>query len=128
MTQGSCEDVRAYGTKRLLPYFGELRMTKIGVAAVREWCASMLEAVEAGEWAVKTVNNARIALLGCFRMAVEDRLMPITRARRAAVADRVRRAPVPAAGPDPRLRRRLRATLPAAGGIVDRHRRASVGG
>ena len=42
---------------------------------VREWRATMLEAVEAGEWAPKTINNARIALLGCCRMAVEDGLM-----------------------------------------------------
>jgi integrase len=50
-------------------------MTKIGVAAVRDWRAEMLEAVEAGEWAARTINNARIALLGCCRMAVEDGLM-----------------------------------------------------
>jgi integrase len=35
----------------------------------------MLEAVEGGEWAPKTINNARIALLGCCRMAVQDALM-----------------------------------------------------
>src|SRR3954449_80091 len=75
MTPGSWEDVRAHGAKRLLPYFGELQMTKMGVAAVRDWRAEMREAVEAGEWAAKTINNARIALLGCCRMAVEDGLM-----------------------------------------------------
>src|SRR3954447_3795711 len=37
ITPGSWEDVRAHGAKRLLPYFGELQMTKIGVAAVRDW-------------------------------------------------------------------------------------------
>jgi integrase len=75
MTHGSWEDVRIHGTKRLLPYFGELQMTRIGVAEVRDWRAQMLEAVEAGEWAAKTINSARIALLGCLRMAVEDGLM-----------------------------------------------------
>src|SRR3954451_5320004 len=29
MTQGSWEDVRAHGTKRLLPYFAELQITKL---------------------------------------------------------------------------------------------------
>jgi hypothetical protein len=61
--------VRAHGSKRLLPCFGELQMTRIDVTAVRDWRAQMLEAVEAGEWAAKTINNARIALLGCLRIA-----------------------------------------------------------
>lgn len=75
MTVGSWEDVRAHGTKRLLPYFGELQIGRIDVAAVRAWRASMHEAVEAGECSPKTANNARIALLGCCRMAVEDGLL-----------------------------------------------------
>jgi hypothetical protein len=75
MTQGSWEDVRANGTKRLLPYFTGMQMGRIVVAVVRDWRAVMLESVEAGEWAPKTINNARIALLGCCRMAVEDALM-----------------------------------------------------
>ena len=75
MTHGSWEDVRAHGAKRLLPVLQRLQMARIGVTAVRDWRAQMLEAVEAGEWAPKTINNARIALLGCLRMAVEDGLM-----------------------------------------------------
>src|SRR4051794_38600409 len=75
MTHGSWEDVRAHGSKRLLPYFTGMLMSKIVVAVVRDWRATMLESVEAGEWARKTINNARIALLGCCRMAVEDGLM-----------------------------------------------------
>ena len=75
MTRGSWEDLRAHGTKRLLPFFSGMQMSRIGVETVREWRATMHEAVEAGEWAPKTINNARIALLGCFRMAVADRLM-----------------------------------------------------
>jgi integrase len=75
MTQGSWEDVRAHGTKRLLPYFTGMQMGRLAVADVRDWRAEMLESVEAGEWAPKTINNARIALLGCCRMAVEDGLM-----------------------------------------------------
>jgi hypothetical protein len=95
MTQGSWEDVRAHGTKRLLPYFGEMHMSKIGVPAVRDWRATMLEAVEAGEWAPKTINNARIALLGCFRMAVADGLMahnPVLDIRRSGVHEPLCRA------------------------------------
>ena len=75
MTAGSWKDVRAHGNKRLLPYFTGMQMGKISVPVVRDWRALMLESVEAGEWAPKTINNARIALLGCCRMAVEDGLM-----------------------------------------------------
>src|SRR4051812_26151476 len=75
MTKGSWEDVRAHGTKRLLPFFSGMQMSQIVVDTVREWRAVMHEAVEAGEYAPKTINNARIALLGCCRMAVADRLM-----------------------------------------------------
>ena len=79
----------------------------------------MLEAVEAGEWAPKTINNARIALLGCCRMAVQDGLMAHNPVLDVASADdRVHRAPVPAAGADQRLPRRLRAPLPAARGVL----------
>jgi integrase len=75
MTRGSWEDLRAHGVKRLLPFFSGMQMSRITVDTVREWRATMQEAVEAGEWAPKTINNARVALLGCFRMAVADRLM-----------------------------------------------------
>ena len=67
--------MRAHGTKRLLPYFTGMQMSRSASTTVRDWRATMLEAVEAGEWAPKTVNNARVALLGCCRMAVEDGLM-----------------------------------------------------
>lgn len=75
MTRGSWDDLRAHGDKRLLPFFSGMQLSRIGVDTVREWRATMHESVEAGEWAPKTINNARIALLGCFRMAVADRLM-----------------------------------------------------
>jgi integrase len=75
MSHGSWVDWRAHGTKRLLPYFTGKPLSAIDVRLVREWRAFMLEAVEAGEWAPKTINNARIALLGCLNMAVADRLL-----------------------------------------------------
>ncbi len=75
MTRGSWDDLRAHGDKRLLPFFSGMQLSRIGVDTVRECRATMHEAVEAGEWAPKTINNARIGLLGCFRMAVADRLM-----------------------------------------------------
>ena len=117
MTQGSWEDVRAHGSKRLLPVLQRhADEPASSVDTVREWRATMLEAVEAGEWAPKTVNNARIALLGCCRMAVEDGLMahnPVLDVRPLPI-DFIER-PYLRLGADQRLRRRLRAPLPAAG-------------
>lgn len=74
MTRGSWDDLRAHGDTRLLPFSAGMQLNRIGVGTVREWRATMHECVEAGEWAPKTINNARITL-GCFRMAVADRLM-----------------------------------------------------
>jgi hypothetical protein len=53
IAKGQWEDVRAHGSKRLLPYFTGMHVSKIVVAVVRDWRATMLESVEAGEWARK---------------------------------------------------------------------------
>jgi integrase len=73
MTHGAWVDQRAHGTKRLLPHFTGTSMSAFDIELIRDWRALMYESVEAGEWAAKTINNARGALLGCCRMAVEDR-------------------------------------------------------
>ena len=75
MTPGSFVELRSHGPKRLLPFFGEMQVSKINVAAVRQWRAEMFEAVEAGEFSPYTANNARIALKGCLKVAVEDKLL-----------------------------------------------------
>src|SRR4051794_15012557 len=41
MTRGSWEDLRAHGTKRLLPFFSGMQMSRITVDTVREWRATM---------------------------------------------------------------------------------------
>jgi hypothetical protein len=128
MTQGSWEDVRSHGAKRLLPYFGDMQMSNIGAATVRDWRATMVEAVEAGEGAQddqQRPDRAARMLPDGGRGWPHDAQPG---ARRQAAADRVHRAPVPAAGADQRLPRRLRASLPAAGGTPDRHRRPRLGG
>src|SRR3954468_4239284 len=116
MTHGSWEDVRAHGSKRLLPYFTGMLMSKIVVAVVRDWRATMLESVEAGEWARKPVNTARsrgaARVLPDGRRGRPDGAQP--GARRATAGDRVQRAPIPAARADQPLRPCLPAALPAA--------------
>lgn len=75
MTEGSFVEVRSHGPKRLLPHLGDRQVSKINVTVVRDWRATMFEAVEAGEFSVYTANNARIALSGCLKIAVEDKLL-----------------------------------------------------
>lgn len=73
ITARSWDDLRAHGTKRLLPFFGPMLLGRITVQTVHDWRSLMYEHVEAGDIAPKTVNNARVALMGCFKAAVAAR-------------------------------------------------------
>jgi hypothetical protein len=76
MTSGSHLDLVTHGRKRLLPFFGADALAKIDEDRVRDWLASMIELVEAGDLAPKTVNNARTCLSVAFNEAVRRGLMP----------------------------------------------------
>lgn len=62
MTAGSHQDFATHGRKRLLPFFGPDSLSGIDDDRVREWLDTMIELVEAGHLAPKTVNNARTYL------------------------------------------------------------------
>ena len=69
---------RAYdvdGRIRLLPAFEDTRLDKLDVEQVRSWMEQQAEAVEAGEAAPKTVNNALGTLVVCLNAAVKDRVI-----------------------------------------------------
>ncbi len=69
---------RAYdvdGCLRLLPAFGDTRLDKLDVEHVRSWMEQQAEAVDAGEAAPKTVNNALGTLVVCLNAAVKDRVI-----------------------------------------------------
>jgi integrase len=69
---------RAYdvdGRIRLLPAFRDTRLDKLDIQQVRSWMEQQAEAVEAGEAAPKTVNNALGALVVCLNAAVKDRVI-----------------------------------------------------
>ncbi|HWH10528.1 MAG TPA: tyrosine-type recombinase/integrase [Solirubrobacteraceae bacterium] len=69
---------RAYdvdGRMRLLPAFGSTPLGRIGVEDVRRLIAELAQAVEAGDVAVKTVNNTLGTLVVCLNAAVEDGLI-----------------------------------------------------
>ena len=59
VTGGTLQDYATQGRKRLLPWFGELRLAAIDEDRIRGWLADMAELVDAGEVNAKTVNNAR---------------------------------------------------------------------
>jgi integrase len=75
------------GRHRVLPVFGSMPVSKIGVVEVRAMMAGLSEAVEAGEMSVKTVNNALGTLVVCLNAAVRDGLLV------ANPASRVERLP-----------------------------------
>ncbi len=67
---------RAAGERRLKPYFGPMRLSAIDVQAVRNFAAEMVELVEAGELAPKTVNNTLSCLSTCLKDAVALHKIP----------------------------------------------------
>ncbi len=62
------------GRKRLVPAFGPRSLGALSVDDVRGVVADLAEAVEAGEIAVKTINNTLVTLVVCLNDAVEDGL------------------------------------------------------
>jgi integrase len=63
------------GRKRLLPAFANTRLGALSVDDIRAFVAEQAEAVEAGDVAAKTVNNALVTLVVCLNDAVEDGLI-----------------------------------------------------
>jgi hypothetical protein len=59
VTAGTLQDYMTHGSKRLLPWFGDLRLGTIDEDRVRDWIGEMSELVADGELSAKTVNNAR---------------------------------------------------------------------
>jgi hypothetical protein len=75
MTSGSHLDLTTRGRKRLVPFFGAVPLSKIDEDWVREWLDTMIELVEAGDLAPKTVNNARTCLSSALKEAVRRDLI-----------------------------------------------------
>lgn len=67
---------RAYdvdGRKRLVPAFGDVRLDRLSTELVRSWRDEQAEAVEAGDYAAKTINNTLGTLVVCLNAAARDR-------------------------------------------------------
>jgi integrase len=75
LEHGTWADYQIHGRKRLLPAFADKRLGALSVDDVRAFVAAQAEAVEAGERAVKTVNNALVTLVVCLNEAVEGGLI-----------------------------------------------------
>ncbi len=63
------------GRKRLVPAFGARSLGELSVEEIRDFVADLAGAVEAGELAAKTVNNALGTLVVCLNDAVQDGLI-----------------------------------------------------
>ncbi len=73
VTAGTPQDYATQGRKRLLPWFGELKLAAVDEDRVRDWLAEMAELVADGELSAKTVNNARTCLSMTLGEAVRRR-------------------------------------------------------
>jgi hypothetical protein len=69
-SKGTRDGYRTAGERRLKPFFGLMRLSAIDVQIVRNLAAEMVEMVEAGELAPKTVNNTLSCLSTCLKDAV----------------------------------------------------------
>jgi integrase len=65
------------GRRRLLPAFGSCSLGELSVDVIRDFVADLAEAVEAGDLAAKTVNNALGTLVVCLNDAVKDGLLAV---------------------------------------------------
>jgi hypothetical protein len=86
-SKGTRDGYRAAGERRLKPFFGPMRLSAIEVQTVRNFAAQMVELVEAGELAPKTVNNTLSCLSTC--RSCSRRTMH-RRSHRPKTAERVR--------------------------------------
>jgi integrase len=87
---GTWADYEIHGRKRLLPAFATQSLGALSVDGIRDFVADLAEAVEAGDMAPKTVNNALGTLVVCLNSAVDDGLIvanPALRVGRLPAAD-----------------------------------------
>jgi len=73
VTAGTLQDYTTHGRRRLLPWFGDLRLTAIDADRIRDWLADMADLVDDGELKPDTVNNARTCLSMTLGEAVRRR-------------------------------------------------------
>jgi integrase len=76
VTAGTLQDYTTQGRKRLLPWFGSLKLAAVDQDRIRAWLAEMAELVADGELSAKTVNNARTCLSMTLGEAVRRRHIP----------------------------------------------------
>ena len=72
LENGSWQDYRRHGEKRILPHLGPRKLTSVTAPELRQW---LVELAETGTWAPKTLNNALKALVVCLNHAVADGLL-----------------------------------------------------
>jgi integrase len=86
---GTWEGYEVQGRKRLVPALGAIPLGRLDVEDIRALVEELAEAVDAGELAPKTVNNALGTLVVCLNAAVDDGLVasnPALRVQRLPAA------------------------------------------
>jgi integrase len=73
LENGSWQDYRRHGERRILPHLGHRKLTSLTAPELRDW---LVELAETGDWAPKTLNNALKALVVCLNHAVREGLLP----------------------------------------------------
>jgi hypothetical protein len=61
LEDGSWQDYRRHGQLRILPDLGHRKLTSLTAPDLRDW---LVELSESGQWAPKTLNNARAGRSG----------------------------------------------------------------
>ncbi|MHB1468689.1 MAG: tyrosine-type recombinase/integrase [Solirubrobacteraceae bacterium] len=72
---GTWSNYEVEGRKRLLPAFGEVPLHRLSGEIVRAWMEEQAEAVDAGEYSPKTINNTLGTLVVCLNAAVKQRVV-----------------------------------------------------
>ena len=72
---GTWQGYEINGRRRLLPTLANVPLGRLGVDHVQSWMKEQAESIEAGDVAVKTVNNALGTLVVCLNAASEDGLI-----------------------------------------------------
>jgi integrase len=70
---GTWNDYASQGRKRLLPRFGDVKLTALRAPDIEDW---LVELAGEGQWSTKTLNNALKTLVVCLNHAMREGLIP----------------------------------------------------
>lgn len=72
LEEGTWRDYASHGRKRLVPQFGDVKLTALRAPDIEDW---LVELASDEVWSPKTLNNARKALVVCLNHAMREGLI-----------------------------------------------------